>query len=275
MMGPSHAMSGAAAWLAGVTLYSHYTGAPLSPSVLLLGTTVAAGAALAPDLDNYSSTVVSAFGIVGKGVGRLVDAVSVLIYNVTKSSREQVKDGGHRTFFHTIVAAVLAGLLVSFLTSFTSIVHVLGQTLTWGQLWSVIIMAIFLNLGLSGLFAKQITKYRAKFGPTIIMALSVVLAVITAILLPEGKEVGSYAWLGLAVGFGWFVHLLGDAITKAGVPMFWPIRIRRKAWYDVALPSVFRITAGSPIETLALLPLFTAVTILLAGYQILVYAGVF
>jgi len=272
MMGPSHAMSGAAAWLAASTLYAAETHTPLNGAVLVLGTTVAAGAALAPDLDNYSSTVVSAFGIVGKGVGRLVDALSVAIYNLTKSSREEVKDGGHRTFFHTAVAAVLAGVGVSLLTLSTAPAHIAGQSLTWGQVWSVLVMAVFLNLGLSGLFAKVITKYRAKYGPTAIMALSIIAAIVTFYLLPEHNH-QAYSWLGIAVGFGWFVHLLGDAITKAGVPLFWPIRIHRKAWYDVSLPSIFRITAGGAVETYLLLPIFTAVTFVLAVYDVAKFSG--
>lgn len=275
-------MSGAAAWLAAIAVYSSFavhasaTHSAIDGSVLVLGTTVAAGAALAPDLDNYSSTVVSAFGFVGKGVGRIVDAVSVAVYNLTKSSREEVKDYGHRTLFHTLVAAILAGLGVSALTASTTLVKnipVLG-TLTWGQIWSTIIMAIFLNLGLTGLFSKQIKKYRAKFGPTIILLLSVVLAIVTAALLPPGNHAGSYSWLGLAVGFGWFIHLLGDAITKQGVPLLWPLRIRRKAWYDIALPSIFRIKAGGSVETVILLPLFIVATLGLAIYDTLVFAGV-
>ena len=273
MMGPSHAMSGAAAWLAGVTIYASVTNTPLSGSALLLGTTVAAGAALAPDLDNYSSTVVSAFGWLGKGVGRLVDALSVAVYNITKSRREEVKGYGHRTLFHTLVAAILAGVGVSLATAATGFVKIFGQQLTWGQVWSILIMAIFLNLGLSGLFSKQIKKYRAKFGPTLIFLFSIGLAVLTAFLLPEGTHV-SYSWLGLAVGGGWLVHLLGDAITKQGVPLFWPLRIRGKGWYDVALPSIFRITAGGSIETVLLLPLFSVLTVALIVYDALLISGV-
>lgn len=272
MMGPSHAMTGATAWLAGVAVYANVTHTPISGSALLLGTTVAAGAALAPDLDNYSSTVVSAFGFVGKGVGRLVDALSVAVYNITKSRKEEVKGYGHRTLFHTTAAAILAGIGIAFAASATGVVHIAGQVLTWGQVWSIVIMAIFLNLGLAGLFSKQITKYRAKFGPTLILLFSIGLAILTAFLLPEGHQ-GSYAWLGLAVGGGWFVHLLGDAITKQGVPLFWPLRIRGKGWYDVALPSIFRIKAGGSVESVILLPLFTATTIALAIYDTAVFSG--
>lgn len=266
-------MSGAAAWLAGVTIYANVTDTPLSGSVLLLGTTVAAGAALAPDLDNYSSTVVSAFGWLGKGVGRLVDALSVAVYNLTKSRREEVKDYGHRTLFHTLAAAILVGIGVSLATAATGFVKILDQQLTWGQVWSILIMAIFLNLGLSGLFAKQITKYRAKFGPTLIFLFSIGLSILTAFLLPEGDRV-SYSWLGLAVGGGWLVHLLGDAITKQGVPLLWPLRIRGKGWYDVALPSIFRIKAGGTVETVLLLPLFSVATVALIVYDAFLISGV-
>jgi hypothetical protein len=51
MMGPSHALSGAAAWLAGSWALDHFAGYGQSPLAVAVGTTVCAGAALLPDLD--------------------------------------------------------------------------------------------------------------------------------------------------------------------------------------------------------------------------------
>jgi hypothetical protein len=67
----------------------------------------------------------------------------------------------------------------------------------------------------------------------------------------------------LAVGGGAVMHLLGDAITKMGVPIFWPIPINGKRWWDVTLPSLLRIRAGGAFEMAILLPGLSLVTGLL------------
>jgi hypothetical protein len=51
MMGPSHALSGAAGWLAGSWALDHLAGYGQSPLVVAVGTVVCAGGALLPDLD--------------------------------------------------------------------------------------------------------------------------------------------------------------------------------------------------------------------------------
>ena len=51
MMGPSHALSGAAVWLAGSWALETYADYYQSPLAIAVGTAVCAGGALLPDLD--------------------------------------------------------------------------------------------------------------------------------------------------------------------------------------------------------------------------------
>ena len=51
MMGPSHALSGAAAWLAGSWALNYFDQYHQSPVQLAVGTAVCAGGAMLPDLD--------------------------------------------------------------------------------------------------------------------------------------------------------------------------------------------------------------------------------
>lgn len=85
-------------------------------------------------------------------------------------------------------------------------------------------------------------------------------------LLPENE---TYGWLGLAVGVGWFAHLLGDAITKMGVPLAFPFKIRGKRWWDVTLPAFLRIRAGGTFEKAVLLPFCTIATLVLLADNLL------
>lgn len=267
VMGPTHAMSGAAGWLAGTAVAGAAIGGFQSGSlpVLLMGTMVTAGAALAPDIDSHSSTVVNSFGVIGKGAHHAANGASVSVYNATRSRYDKPRTNGHRTLFHTGVVAIGAGLLTSFLGSISATVDIMGKTFTWGQVFSLVIMFIFTHLALAGLFEKQVKSARKKYGPYLMMLASAVLTLITAKFLPENN---TYGWLGLAVGLGWFIHLLGDAITKMGVPVVFPIKIKGKRWWDVTLPSMLRITAGGKFEKVILLPALTVATAVLLFFAI-------
>jgi membrane-bound metal-dependent hydrolase YbcI (DUF457 family) len=41
--------------------------------------------------------------------------------------------------------------------------------------------------------------------------------------------------------------MLGDALTVAGVPLLWPLRIHGKRWYDIRIPWV-AFHADSSVE---------------------------
>lgn len=280
VMGPTHSMSGATAALAGIAIYSASVG-PVHPTVVIMGTVVAAGAALAPDIDSGRSTVVNSFGIFGRGFHFLANAISVAVYNLTKTRREETKSDGHRTLFHTTAVALIAGVITILATLPTNIIEIFDREYTLGQVNAIILMAIYINLALGGILEAPIKKARKRFGPYLLMLASVALAALIAVFIPQpteptfGLEIpglgGTYAYLGLAVAFGWFVHLLGDAITKMGVPMAWPFKIRGKRWYDVALPAFMRIRADGTFEKVILLPLLTLTTTALMVYTIIVY----
>jgi hypothetical protein len=279
VMGPTHAMSGAAASLGTIVGYTAITGMVVHPTVAIMATAVAAGAALAPDIDSGRSTVVNSFGIFGKAAHHVANSVSVAIYNITKTSKETARTDGHRTLFHTTIAAIAAGVGVSLLTLPTNIIQLFGREYTLGQLNAIILLGIFINLAFSGLLEKPIKKARKQYGPYLLMLMSFTLAAIVAFFVPHPEESnfgltifgsGTYAYLGLAVAFGWFVHLLGDAITKMGVPMAWPIKIRNKRWYDISLPAFMRIKADGIWNTI-LLVIFSIATVFLFGYLVAGY----
>jgi membrane-bound metal-dependent hydrolase YbcI (DUF457 family) len=68
--------------------------------------------------------------------------------------------------------------------------------------------------------------------------------------------------LGFAVGVGCVVHLLGDLITKNGVPILWPIPLDRRMWKMVGIPNSIAVKVGGPGEVIVLRVLFTVVALL-------------
>jgi len=287
-MGPTHAMFGAAAWLAAVGAAEAGVSAPgigllvgMPLPVVAMGTVVCAGAALLPDIDcpgslsiKDGSTVVRAFGIVGEAVGKAMNAMALLVYNVTKSHRDTDRHSGHRLFTHTAVFAVALGLWTSFAASLPGTFDAGGKTYSTGTAMALLIMWSCLHLSLFGLFERWTKEQRKNLSLVGVMAVSAALTMLTASALPAEAARGKFWWLGLAVGGGSAVHCLGDAITRAGVPFVWPIPIRGRCWWEVQLPSQLAIRAGGRFECAVLLPALTALTLWLVVYTLPASKGI-
>lgn len=280
VMGPTHAMSGAAAWLAVVGAAGAGVSAPgtgvlvgMPLPVVAMGAAVCAGGALLPDIDcpgslslKDGSTVVRAFGIVGEVVGQGMDAMALLVFNVTKSRHDPDRHSGHRLLTHTAIFAVGLGMLTSLAASLPGTFAAGGKRYSTGTVMALLIMWSCLHLSLFGLFEKWTKKERKKFSLIGVMVISAVLTTVTASTLPVEAARGKFWWLGLAVGGGSAVHCLGDAITRAGVPFLWPIPIRGRRWWEIQLPSLLAIRAGGRFEYGALFPVLTVLTLWLMVY---------
>lgn len=270
VMGPTHAMSGAALWLgAAATSAPLLGGQPMS--AVVVGAAVCAGSALLPDIDcpgslslNDGSTVVRSFGVLGEVIGHTMDNLALAVYNLTRGRKDKPRNSGHRTLTHTGIFTAGLGFLVSAGTQLPGSFHAFGKEWGTGNVFALTIMWAMLHLALFGLLEKWAKKQRAKYGLLAVMAFSGIITLITASQLDRTN--GGFGWLGLAVGAGAVMHCVGDAITKAGVPFLWPIPIHGKRWYDITLPSFMRIRAGGAFEYIVLLPLLTVYTVCAAIY---------
>jgi membrane-bound metal-dependent hydrolase YbcI (DUF457 family) len=65
--------------------------------------------------------------------------------------------------------------------------------------------------------------------------------------------------LGVAVGAGCVVHLLGDVITRAGVPILWPIPTGRRMWRMIGVPNALAVSVGGRVERVVLRGAFVLV----------------
>jgi membrane-bound metal-dependent hydrolase YbcI (DUF457 family) len=251
MMGPSHALSGVAVWLAGSWALDHFAGYGQSPLAIGVGTAVCAGGALLPDLDlsgrvtrnQGGATVARTFGVFSLFVAEVVEKVSLGVYTATKLSRDPRRDNGHRTFTHTLPFAALVGWGTTALAA-----HV-GK-------WAVVGIVFFAaGLALRGLF----DAWAERAGWLIVTLVAASVAWFTGANLPGDR---GYPMLGLAVGVGCVVHLLGDMITKNGVPILWPIPLGRRMWRMVGVPNGVAVKVGGTGEVLVLRTLFMVVALL-------------
>lgn len=241
-MGPTHAMSGAAAWVVGAPTVAALTGSPaLSTPELLVGAGVCAGCALLPDIDEPQSTVARSFGPVTKIIAEVVNALSAAVHNATGTRRDGIISNGHRTLTHTALFAVAAGMGVG------ALIAAVGKPAVIGVLFFTLGLAV---RGLIGDWAKR-------QGWLAVTAVSLAGAVAAQQTLDDGR----LWWLGAAVTAGVLLHDLGDMLTKEGAPLLAPLRWRGKGWWEFSTgPLSFR--AGGLIEYLLVAPALTAVTVL-------------
>lgn len=229
MMGPTHALSGASLWLGGIAI-AHGSGVEISKEFALVTTAVCAGSVMLNDIDEPQSTIARTFGPVSQLVSYGVNKASAGIYNLTQGPRDHHVTDGHRGITHTVLGAVVIGVLVSLLTG------IFGKP--------AVLITFFVTLGLAirGLMADAVRQY----GWIGITGITIAATAGAYALLPEDANLW---WLGIPVATGMILHDLGDMITKEGAPLLAPlVPVRGKRWWEFALPSLLRIRAGGAVE---------------------------
>lgn len=253
MMGPSHALSGAAAWLAGCWVADHYYDYHQTSVALAIGTAVCAGGALLPDLDmsgkvtanKGGATVARTFGILTLFIAEVVEKLCLFVYHATKLKKDPHRRNGHRTLTHTLPFVALVGWGTTTLC------------VKYGK-WAVVgILFFMIGLALRGLF----DKWAERSGWLIVTVVSAAGAYAAYLQLPGER---TYPELGFAVGAGCLVHLVGDLITSAGIPLLWPLPLGRRTWRMIGLPKAIAVRAGSTAEVVLLRGALTLITLLAA-----------
>ncbi|MDQ4212659.1 metal-dependent hydrolase [Microbacterium sp. ASV81] len=193
MMGTSHAISGAAAWVAVTATAVPALGIhPMTPSTVVLGSLVAAGAALLPDADHHNATIAHSLPVAGRVVAGTVGRLT----------------GGHRHGMHSLLAVV--GIALG--TYALSFVH--WTPPGWDHALQVGSAAAVLACTT---FATKVLRLAKSWR----LAWLIGALMAAAVLLWAPAE---FDWLPLCIGLGFLVHLIGDALTIEGVPFLWPLR---------------------------------------------------
>lgn len=216
MMGNTHAATGA---VAGVLLaWAVHAG----PASIVVAGLLSAGAALVPDLDHTNSIVTRAHGPITRGLSDFVRWLSMVTYKGTRTPWEASHEGGkhsvgkHRYLTHTMIFAIAMGLIVLaasiYPLTFLPIVFLMVSFALRGA-----------ALGLAS--AKDLDAWPVR---------SLVAVIISSVIVWHssitGTEVAAYMILGC------LTHDLADGMTKAGVPLLWPIKIRGQRWCRVRTP---------------------------------------
>lgn len=211
MLGRSHVLGGALAYLALAEPVAHAAGVPLSTGALAAGAGVCAGSALLPDLDHPGSYISTALGPVTKAMSEVVSTIS----------------GGHRNGTHSLLFVAIAGL------------GTYGLVLAHHWAPGLVLLLCF-ALALRAAGPREIRKHG-------LIGCVIVAAAATWLTL---KYVPAGGWLPASVAAGSAAHIAADMLTVEGCPLFWPIsKIRLKLpviahtgnWLELLLATVMMI----------------------------------
>ncbi|GAB3456566.1 metal-dependent hydrolase [Streptomonospora sediminis] len=227
MMAPSHAATGL---LAGVlTTAAMAPVMAVGPMELLAGAAVGAGAALLPDIDHPGSTVARSHGPLTRLLADGARRVSAAVYYRTLTPRDTVADGTHRFLWHTPAAAAATGAVVG-----------LGAALSTAVLAAVLWFTIGLGvLGTAQLLPRGQRRKRLMSWPVV----TLIAAVAALALIYAGVSPGPH--IGAVVGTGMLTGVLGDALTRSGVPLAWPFAVGGRRWAMLGLPLRLRFSTGT------------------------------
>lgn len=215
MEGYTHALSGAAAWLALTSSSAVAIGVSEQASpVVLGGAVVCAGAALLPDLDHHNGTIAHSLRPLSKWMTRAVARLS----------------GGHRHGTHSLIGVAVFALIAYLASIPTMEIH--GKTVAVG---SGIVAALCIAFASKSLGLTKGLGFRGVAGDIMssplgewIVAFGVA-GVITWLLDYQ------WTWLGPCIALGAFIHIVGDMLTPEGVPWLWPWNPKPPAWWPHGL----------------------------------------
>lgn len=260
-MGPTHALSGVAAFLLLVafapSVISEITGDNLF--VIIATAILFVGASLLPDFDSVRATIISVLGFIGKGISTGMRAIAKVVYSITRSKYDKPDADPHRGFWHTIVAGVLSGFgFFLLVTSFNKVSFEIGSVeLSLGLFILWFLITISIQIGFAVFLKKQMRRLSDNmFGSLASWALG---GVVSAFIVYNIPVDSNFKWVWVAITGGWICHLLGDTFTTAGTPLIFPLRIKGKSWWTVRFPPYMK--ADGAIEHYVVIPLFIIIIV--------------
>jgi membrane-bound metal-dependent hydrolase YbcI (DUF457 family) len=233
-MGRSHALTG---WCAGLAL-APLVGLSTMAEVLPFAT-AAAGYALVPDLDHPGASASRFLGPLTGLLSRLLRACSRVLYAVTKGRRDEDCAGTHRHLTHTVVFALVLGWAAAGVSRLGG-GWAVGGVIAFGLLLGADVLGDWL-LVVAG-------------------AAGVATAVGGGL---DDALTASTGWVGVAVALGCVVHCVGDALTRSGCPLLWPVPILGETWYEIRPPRWLRFRTGGRVEQLLVFPAVALAAVLL------------
>lgn len=193
MMGRNHAITAATGWLIAAPALTAAADVTLDAPTLAATTLIAAGAGVIPDLDHPDSAPARRFGILSRLVAAIINTAA----------------GGHRMLTHSIpfVLAAYGGTWAA-------------CNLTDNPAPASVLVGFCVAVGISLLGPSLGFRIPGMFAIGLGLAAGYATIDSFAVIAPL---------LPAIIGWGSLCHLLTDAVTKGGIPLFAPFSRKRYA----------------------------------------------
>jgi len=216
-------------------------------------TWLAGRAAFWPDLDHESSTARHAWGPVTGVLQKIVTRMSCDAFDATATEADKLAGNfrDHRGLTHTLLAALLFGATVGLLVGLVTIIE---PRLMWAMVvaavtaWAASEMYRWARVLKFRRDAKRAARTVARIYPLVGLLCGV--ATWYGLPVPDGVSVETMArvlglGVGVAISAGMLAHDLGDAATKTGVPLLWPLMIDGHRYYPIHVRRKANLTKTS------------------------------
>lgn len=194
-------MYGAAGWMAAwpALQASGMTGTPSDAAleVFVMSSVIASGASVLPDLDHPDARASEHFGLITKILSKTTNKVA----------------GGHRMATHTILFGLVLGLFTWSLRFWPEQVGVWPAAIVSGMCCSFGLALVGPSLGFR---IPEWVNWASALGAGYWVWLRYI----------DWQLYNLLPWIAV---YGVLIHVLCDAVTKGGVPLFWPISDKRIA----------------------------------------------
>lgn len=241
LMGAAHAVSGAGFGILALSFIPSLSDWGISNmATLVLVMIGVCGAVMVPDLDNTKASIISALGVTGKPASTAFRASSRLVQAVIRSPKDPAVPNPHRGFWHSFVGAGVAGGIVYGITQIPYSVNVpLVGDITAGTMLAFIITVALMNV-MNVSLPNNPQSLLLKHAPSFEMGSIILSTIVVGVLFTELPEGHNFVWLAVSVTIGMSIHIVGDALTTQGVPMFFPVigLFRGRLWWKTRLTSL-------------------------------------
>lgn len=226
-------------------------------SMFIMAVIVVMGASRMNDLDNTRSKAESSLGITGSLLSAIFRGSSLVVQKTIRTSKDPSDPNPHRGFWHSFAGAATMGIIVfSFsIIGFTIDIPSIGEVKI-GNIITYFICVALCFIAFADLELKM-SKGSKKFNEIIAYIINFV---IVALLFATFPSDAPYEWIGFAVFIGMSIHILGDALTKMGVPMFMPVTafFTGKAWWMTRF-ATFSADSESLNKTISIISFILAI----------------
>jgi len=217
----------------------------------IVGLIVLVGGALLPDLDNSQSSAGSTLGPMGSICTIFMQSISSVIFTVFHGRGDRPPQNQHRYFWHTPLVGV------GFICLFWFGLKDGEQTIIQGFKEAPDVVA-YLQNNVSLIFFVIILFMAVLVGSNMVLYRIIKwfkLPKIINYIIPTAIVVYIFTInytqlriLGICIGFGYLFHIVEDYFADSGVPLLWPIPIKKQVWFRCKFP--ITCTTGSLANTI-------------------------